>query len=91
MVEGEEEDLEWVRSVLEAKYIVKVRGIMGPEERDKKRIEILVRAVEWRIEELSWEADPRHVERILEDMEMDLLCLEGSCRKQTEMTMSSEA
>ena len=55
---------------LKPKYIVKVRGIMGPEEKDKKCIEILGRAVEWRNEELWWEADPRHVERILEDMEM---------------------
>ena len=39
-------DLEWVRSVLEASYIVKVRGIMGPEEKDKKYREILERAVE---------------------------------------------
>ena len=46
VVEGEEEDLECVRIVLEAKYI------------------------EWRNEELWWEADPRHVERIFEDMEM---------------------
>ena len=55
---------------LKQKYMVQVRGIMGPEEKDKKCIEILERAVEWRNEELWWEADPRHVERILEDMEM---------------------
>ena len=40
LVGGEEVDLEWVRSVLEASYIVKVRGIMGPAERDKKYREI---------------------------------------------------
>ena len=28
---GEEEDLEWVRVVLEAKYIVKVRGVLSLE------------------------------------------------------------
>ena len=72
VVEGEDEDLEWVRSVLEAKYIVKMRGIVGPEEKDKKCIEIFLErgAVEWRNEELWWKADPRHVERILEDIEM---------------------
>ena len=70
VVKGEEEDSEWVKSVLEAKYIVKVRGIMGPEEKDKKCIEILRRTVEWRNLGLRWAADPRHVERILEDMEM---------------------
>ena len=68
VVEGEE-DLEWVRSVLEATYIVKVR-VMGPEEMNKKCIEMLGRAVESRHKGLWWEADPRNVERILEDMEM---------------------
>ena len=56
LVEGEEEDLEWARSVLEAKYIVKVRGIMGPEEKDKKFIEILGSAVEWVVVESGPEA-----------------------------------
>ena len=45
---------------------MKVRGILGPDVRDTKAIDILGRVVEWRPGELWWEADPRHVERILE-------------------------
>ena len=68
VIEGQESDLEWVRGVLAAKYLMKVRGILGPDARDKKTIDILGRVVEWRADELWWEADPRHVERILETM-----------------------
>ena len=56
-------DLEWVRDVLAAKYLLKVRGILGPEPCDQKSIVFLERAVEWRADELWWEADPRHVEK----------------------------
>ena len=41
---------------------------MGPENKDQKSIDILGRVVEWREGELWWEADPRHVEKIIEAM-----------------------
>ena len=66
VVEGQQSDLDWVRDVLAAKYLLKVRGILGPEPCDQKRIVILGRVVDWRADELWWEADPRHVEKILE-------------------------
>ena len=66
VVEGKQSDLEWVRDVLAAKYILKVRGILGPEQGDQKSIVVLGRVVDWRADELWWEADPRHVERILQ-------------------------
>ena len=59
VVEGEESDLEWVRDVLAAKYEWKVRGILGPEPCDQKSVVVLGRAVEWRADELWWEADPQ--------------------------------
>ena len=66
VIEGRQEDLNMVRDALSAKYITKVRGILGPEPGDHKSIVILGRVVEWRKNELWWEADPRHVEKILE-------------------------
>ena len=36
VVEGRQSDLEWFRDVLAAKYILKVRGILGPEQGDRK-------------------------------------------------------
>ena len=66
VIEGRESDLEWMRDVLAAKYLIKVRGVLGPTARDQKTIVILGRVVEWRVDELWWEADPRHVEKILD-------------------------
>ena len=71
VVEGEDAGLDWVKGVLAAKYITKVRGVLGPEPGDQKSIDILGRVVEWREGELWWEADPRHVERIIGSMEME--------------------
>ena len=38
----------------------------APEQEDQKSIVVLGRVVDWRAGELRWEADPRHVERILQ-------------------------
>ena len=45
---------------------LKVRGILGPDPGDQKSIVIWGRVVEWRKDELWREADPRHVEKILQ-------------------------
>ena len=37
VVEGKQSDLEWVLDVLASKYILKVKGILGPEQGDQKR------------------------------------------------------
>ena len=66
VVEGKQSDLEWVRDVLAAKCILKVRSILGPDPGDQKSIVILGRVVEWRKDELWWEADSRHVEKTLQ-------------------------
>ena len=71
VIEGRESDLHWAGAILEKKYIVKIRAILGPERGDAKVAEILSRTVEWREDEIWYEADPRHVEKMLEDMDME--------------------
>ena len=66
VVEDKQSDLEWMRDVLAAKYILKDRDILGPDPGGQKSIVILGPVVEWRKDELWWEADPRHVEKILQ-------------------------
>ena len=61
VVEGRQSDLEWVRDVLAAKYILKVRGILGPEQGDQKSIVVLGRVVDWRADELWWGENPAGV------------------------------
>ena len=74
-VEGAECDLRWVEAMLRKKYIVKMRAMLGPERTDDKVADILNRVVEWKDEELWYEADPRHVEKMLNDMEL------GECKE----------
>ena len=45
---------------------MKVRSILGPERQDDKVTVIWNHAVEWHDDELWWEADPRHVEKMLD-------------------------
>ena len=70
-VEGAEEDLRWVRTLLESKYIVKMRAMLGPEPGDANVADILGRTVEWKADEIWYEADPRHVEKMLADMDLE--------------------
>ena len=53
------------------KYLVKMRAILGPAESDAKIAEILGRTVHWKEGEIWYEADPRHVEKILTAMDME--------------------
>ena len=57
--------------MLANKYLVKVRSIFCPERQDDKVADILNRVVEWHDDELWWEADPRHVEKMLEDIGLE--------------------
>ena len=70
IIEGAECDLRWVEATLRKKCIVKMRAMLGPERTDDKVADILIRVVEWKDEELWYEADPRRVEKMLNDMEL---------------------
>ena len=49
VVEGRQSDLEWVRDVLAAKFILKVRSILGPEHKEiRKASWYWGRVVDWR-------------------------------------------
>ena len=68
VIEGGQEHLDWTKGVLANMYLVKVSSILGPERQDDKVADILNRVVEWRDDEVRWEADQRHVEKLLEDI-----------------------
>ncbi len=67
---GFEEELNWFREKMEARYEVKFRGRLGPGKEDDKAIRILNRVVEWTEEGIRYEADQRHAEIILEQLGM---------------------
>ena len=68
---GEEESLMWFRKVMEKHFTVKFRGMIGPESTDQKSIRILNRVIEWSSEGIRYEADPRHAEISMEDVEVN--------------------
>ena len=65
---GREADLLEFRDALSKKYILKVRGVMGPEPGDDKHIRILNRSLTWGDEGLLYEGDEQHVATVVGGM-----------------------
>ena len=68
---GPEKYLREVASAMSEWYELKVRGIMGPEVHDLKKIDILNRTVEWRSDAIVYKADPKHAKIIVEALGLD--------------------
>ena len=71
IIEGPELELWKVHDVLKAKYIVKMRGVLGPGKKDAKEVVVLNRVLAWDGDEFRYEADPRHVEVMLRDLGLE--------------------
>ena len=56
--------------MLRSKYPVKVRAVLGPGSEDDHEGEILNRRVRWVDGEVTFGADPKHVEKMLQDMRL---------------------
>ena len=65
--EGPPECLLEVAEALKKVWLVKVRAMLGPEANDDKEVSILNRVVRWCEDCLLYEADPRHVEKLLKE------------------------
>ena len=63
---GWEEDLHDVRDGMKAKYELKVRGVLGGAWGDQREVTILNRRLRWEDDELTYEADPEHVWKLVE-------------------------
>ena len=59
--------LEEVTANLKEVWLIKVRATLGPEATDDKEVSILNRIIRWTEDSLLYEADPRHVEKLLRD------------------------
>ena len=51
---------------METWFEIKVRGVLGPEVTDGKEITILGRKVVWGEDGITYEADPKHRELVME-------------------------
>ena len=65
---GTAENIKWFHEQMQDAYEVKIRGVLGPEHGDDKRIEILNRIVEWKSDGIHYEGDPRHADAIIQGM-----------------------
>ena len=68
---GLEEDLDWIRDLMKSWFEIKVRAMLGPDEKDDKEVILLGRRVRWMHDRIEWEADPNHRRKILEHFGMD--------------------
>ena len=68
---GEQAELEWLQGELEQKMRLKRRGLLGPDKEDDKSVRLLNRIITYGDNEITWEADARHVEIVLRDLNLD--------------------
>ena len=68
---GPKSALDWFEAQLKARYELTVGGRLGPGPDDCKEATILNRVVRWTSEGLEHEADPRQVERLLEELDLE--------------------
>ena len=63
--------LDWYEAALESKYEFKKGGRLGPGAQDDKEASCLNRIIRWRPVGLEYEADPRQIEKLIEELELD--------------------
>ena len=63
---GEGDDLDWITVKMKEWFEIKVRAVLGPEEKDDKEVVILGRTVRWRSWGIEWEADEKHRNLLME-------------------------
>ena len=67
---GTRQQLDWMKKRLEQKYQVKTQ-LLGPEKHHQQETKIFNRIVQWDgTQGLLYEADPRHAELIIEDLQL---------------------
>ena len=67
---GYEDDFHWARQGMASWFEIKVRAILGEEDKDDKEVVILGRTVRWQDDGIYYEADEKHRILILESLGM---------------------
>ena len=67
---GKDRELKKVRNLMEKWYEVKVKGTLGGDAKDCKEMSLLNRKLDWKEDYLDYEADSKHVQKILEGLEL---------------------
>ena len=67
---GPEEELVKCTQMMQNEYAIKVRGMLGPDPSEDKAITILNRCIKWTPQGIQYEADPRHVEILINGLDL---------------------
>ena len=64
--------LKWLQKKIEDKFEIKSQTL-GPDSSkgEKKQVSILGRIIEWKEEGISYEADPRHAQKLIRELELE--------------------
>ena len=68
---GPKDELDWFQATLESHYELTVGGRLSPGASDDKEATVLNRVIRWTETGIECEADPRQVERLLEEIELE--------------------
>ena len=82
---GLEEDLVWIKDLMKSWFKIKLRAMLGPDEKDDKEVILLGRRVRWLHDRIEWEADPNHRRKVLEHFGMDDSTRALSCNEEKNM------
>ncbi|CAE8656778.1 unnamed protein product [Polarella glacialis] len=66
---GVDVDLDWIQTALALKFEIKVRGRLGGGSGDVQEMRILNRVVQWSRTGITYEADQRHAELIIQQFD----------------------
>jgi hypothetical protein len=67
---GDDVDLDWIQSAVALKFEIKVRGRLGDGPGDVQEMRILNRVVQWGTHGITYEADQRHAELIIQQFNL---------------------
>ena len=67
---GLDRDLDWIQDQMESHFLCKVNGRLGGDAADLREVRLLNRVIRWGPQGISYEADPRHTEQLVRDLEL---------------------
>ena len=66
---GRERDLNWLKNCMQGEFEIKTE-MLGPKEHHLKQVRILNRVISWQADGIVYEADQRHAEIIVNELEL---------------------
>ena len=67
---GRERDLQWLERKMKGEFEVKTK-YLGPGDAHEQQVRILNRIIEWHPEGLTYEADQRHAEIVIKELQLE--------------------